>query len=70
MTLLKAAFIEASFPNEMDELARIAKHHTPALLAEEFAKLAKPELPVFVFHLKPPFASRSDTNWGGWVFII
>ncbi|WHZ14070.1 MAG: beta-lactamase domain protein [Nitrospira sp.] len=52
---LQAAFIETSFPNELDELARTAKHLTPALLAEEFAKMARPELPVYAYHLKPRF---------------
>lgn len=55
---LTAAFIESSFPNEMDELARVAKHLTPALLAEEFAKMARPELPVYAYHLKPRFREQ------------
>jgi hypothetical protein len=55
---LKAAFIETSFTNEMDELAKIAKHLTPALLAEEFAKLARPELPVYAYHLKTRFREQ------------
>ena len=52
---LQAAFIESSFPDEMAELARVAKHLTPALLAEEFAKIARPDLPVYAYHLKPRF---------------
>jgi len=32
---LKTAFIECSFPNSMSELARMNKHLTPALLAQE-----------------------------------
>lgn len=61
---LKAAFIETSFPNEMDELARIAKHLTPAMLAEEFAKLARPELPVYAYHLKPRFREQIRQELG------
>jgi ribonuclease BN (tRNA processing enzyme) len=61
---LQAAFIEASFPNEMDELARTAKHLTPALLAEEFAKMARPEVPVYAYHLKPRFRERIKQELG------
>lgn len=64
LTGLKAAFIEASFPNEMDGLARVAKHLTPALLAEEFAKLARPELPVYAYHLKPRFREQIRQELG------
>ena len=63
-TGLKAAFIESSFPNDMDELARVAKHLTPALLAEEFAKMARPELPVYAYHLKPRFREQIRQELG------
>jgi ribonuclease BN (tRNA processing enzyme) len=55
---LKAAFIETSFPNEMAELAKFSKHLTPALLAEEFAKIGRPDLPLYVYHMKPRFRDR------------
>lgn len=55
---LKAAFIETSFPDEMAELAKVSKHLTPALLAEEFAKIGRPDLPLYVYHLKPRFRDR------------
>lgn len=61
---LTAAFIECSFPDEMDALAGVAKHLTPALLAEELAKLARPELPVFAYHLKPRFRERIREELG------
>ena len=61
---LKAAFIESSFPNAMNELARVAKHLTPALLAEEFAKMARPELPVYAYHLKPRFRDQIRQELG------
>ncbi len=61
---LKAAFIEASFPNDMRELARVSKHLTPALLAEEFAKVDKPDLPVYAYHLKPRFRERIRQELG------
>ncbi len=52
---LKAAFIETSFPNKMLELAKISKHLTPALFAQEFKKLGRPDLPVYIYHVKPRF---------------
>lgn len=50
---LKAAFIETSFPDSMAELARASKHLTPSVFAREFRKIGRPELPVYVYHLKP-----------------
>jgi cAMP phosphodiesterase len=55
---LKAAFIEASFPNDMGNLAEISKHLTPHLFAEEWAKLHREQLPVYAYHLKPPFREQ------------
>jgi len=52
---LKAAFIETSFPDEMEDLARASKHLTPALFGREFQKIGRPDLPVYVYHLKPRF---------------
>ncbi|MCK6498622.1 MAG: hypothetical protein L6Q38_03985, partial [Nitrospira sp.] len=47
-----------SFPNELDDLARAAKHLTPQLLAGELAKLDRPQVPVYAYHLKPRFRER------------
>lgn len=55
---LKAAFIETSIPDEMADLAKVSKHLTPALLAEEFAKIGRPDLPICVYQLKPRFSDR------------
>jgi ribonuclease BN (tRNA processing enzyme) len=52
---LKAALIETSFPDEMGELAFISKHLTPALFAREFKKIGRPDLPVYVYHIKPRY---------------
>lgn len=52
---LRAVFIEASYPNRMADLAERAKHLTPAMLHTEFQKLGRPELPLYVFHMKPRF---------------
>jgi len=50
---LKAAFIETSFPDDMAELARASKHLTPSSFAQEFRKIGRLDLPVYVYHLKP-----------------
>lgn len=55
ITALKAAFIEASFPNRFASLARQTKHLTPDLLAKEWAKVKNSHVPVYAYHLKPPF---------------
>ena len=52
---LKTAFIECSFPNSMIELARMSKHLTPALLAQEFRKLDRDDISVYAYHLKPAY---------------
>ena len=55
---LKAAFIETSFPNDMADLAAQTKHLTPLLLAKELQKLNRPEVPVYVYHMKPRFREQ------------
>jgi cAMP phosphodiesterase len=55
---LKAVFIEASFPNELTELAERTGHLTPRQFAVEFAKLGRPDLPVFAYHMKPRYLGQ------------
>jgi ribonuclease BN (tRNA processing enzyme) len=55
---LKTAFIECSFPNSMTELARMSKHLTPALLAQEFRKLDRDDISVYAYHLKPAYKDQ------------
>ena len=50
---LKGIFIEVSFPDSMMDMAIRSKHLTPTLLAQEFRKIGKPDLPLFVYHMKP-----------------
>ena len=52
---LKAAFIECSYPNSMEELARASKHLTPSLLGQELRKLDRPDVAVYAYHLKPAY---------------
>ncbi len=61
---LKAAFIETSFPDELGDLAKVSKHLTPALFAQEFKKIGKPDLPVYVYHLKPRFRHTIEAQLG------
>ncbi len=55
---IKAVFIEASFPNEMSDLALASRHLTPSLLQKEFQKIGRPDLPVYAYHFKPQFRER------------
>jgi cAMP phosphodiesterase len=55
---LKAVIVETSFPDEQRELALESGHLTPALMLEELGKLSRPEVPVYVAHMKPVFADR------------
>jgi len=52
---LKIAFIEASFPNRMEHLAKISGHLTPAMLKVELEKFGDRDIPIKVFHMKPQF---------------
>ncbi len=49
---LRAVFIECSFPDEMEDLAKKSGHLTPRLVARETAKLGR-RVPVYCVHLKP-----------------
>jgi cAMP phosphodiesterase len=49
---LKGIFIETSFPNRMEEMARLTGHLTPRGLAAELAKLRHKKAGVYVFHVK------------------
>lgn len=48
-----AMIVEISFPNELEELARITGHLTAALLAKELALLPVLPAQIFVSHIKP-----------------
>ncbi|MFH2011114.1 MAG: 3',5'-cyclic-nucleotide phosphodiesterase [Pseudomonadota bacterium] len=50
---LKAVFIETSFPNRLSKLAEVSGHLTPLMLKDQLEKLKKPDLSVFIFHMKP-----------------
>ena len=50
---LDALFIEASFPNEMAQLAEVSRHFTPSSLNKELQKLTHNGMDILAVHLKP-----------------
>jgi cAMP phosphodiesterase len=49
---LRAVITETSFPNELQDLARVSGHMTPATLEQELKKLKK-DVPVYLYGGKP-----------------
>jgi ribonuclease BN (tRNA processing enzyme) len=56
---LKAIFLEVSFSDELAAVAAASRHLTPALLEPELAK-TRQDVPVFLYHMKPPSVSRIE----------
>jgi len=54
---LRAAFVDAAFPDDMSEMAGIAGHLTPRLLSRQIADLPA-SVARFAVHLKPAFHDR------------
>jgi len=52
---LKFIITEVSYPNNMRGLAEISRHLTPEMLKDEIKKIALPNLPIYIYHLKPAF---------------
>jgi len=52
---LDALLIEASFPDNMAELAEVSRHFTPASLGKELKKLDHNGMDVLAVHLKPSY---------------
>jgi ribonuclease BN (tRNA processing enzyme) len=55
---LDALFIESSFPDEMQELAKTSYHLTPRLVKSELEKL-RHQTKVFAVHIKPSYCART-----------
>jgi cAMP phosphodiesterase len=55
---IDALLIEASFPNDMDKLAEVSRHFTPALLKKELRKLNHNGLDILAVHLKPAYRDK------------
>jgi ribonuclease BN (tRNA processing enzyme) len=56
--LLKAVFLECSYPDSLEDLALISKHLTPRLFGKELAKLSRPDVRVYAYHLKPIYKDQ------------
>jgi len=54
-SVLRAVFVEAAFPNRLQDLAMTSGHLTPALLCDELAKLQTPEAIINIMHVKPVY---------------
>ena len=52
---LDALLIEASFPDNMAELAEVSRHFTPASLGRELKKLDHNGIDVLAVHIKPSY---------------
>lgn len=52
---LKAAFIETTFPNCFGELAFLSKHLTPELTYQEFLKMNRKDISLYLYHMKVPY---------------
>ena len=61
---LRAVIVELSFPNRMQSVADVSLHLTPTTLAGELAKL-KRDVPVYLYHLKPPYVDELPPGAGG-----
>ena len=61
---LKAAIIETSFPNRLSNFAISSGHLTPELLKEEFKKIGKPDIRLFVYHMKPQYLDEIKKDIG------
>jgi len=51
---ISAILVECAFPDELEELARVSHHLTPARLKGELEKCGK-DCPIYVVNLKPMF---------------
>ena len=54
---LKAVYLEASFPNAMEWLAKVSKHLTPEMFLAEYRKLDT-EVTVVAIHIKAAFREQ------------
>jgi glyoxylase-like metal-dependent hydrolase (beta-lactamase superfamily II) len=52
---IAAILLETSFPNRLAKVAEDSGHHTPETLERELSKIARKDVPVFIYHLKAPY---------------
>ncbi|MFV2071108.1 MAG: MBL fold metallo-hydrolase [Thermoanaerobaculales bacterium] len=61
---LKALITECSFPNRLQNVADVSLHLTPQSLGRELTKLRR-EVPVYIYHLKPPYLEELREELAG-----
>ena len=54
---LKALFVECSFSNDLQRIADVSCHLTPATLRAEMVKFPA-DVPIYLYHMKPPSLAR------------
>jgi cAMP phosphodiesterase len=59
---LKGVFIETSFPNDQQALAKVSGHLTPQTLSREVLKLGRPNIPLYIYHLKPSYREQIESE--------
>ncbi len=62
---LRAVIVEISFPSDRHELALLSGHLTPALLHKELSKMNRPDVPIYIFHMKPIYLERIQSEVKG-----
>lgn len=55
---LKAVFLEASFPNNMQWLADVSHHLTPGQFQQEYGKLGRDDVDFLAVHIKAAFRKQ------------
>ncbi len=52
---LKAFFVDVSFPDRMEEIARLSRHLTPLLLKQGIDGRMDPSARIIAYHIKPKY---------------
>jgi ribonuclease BN (tRNA processing enzyme) len=55
---VRALLVETSFPTRLQAVADVSGHLTPRTLLGELSKLQRNGFPVYLYHLKPAYASE------------
>lgn len=60
---LRAIFLETSFPDRLSDLAETTGHLTPASAQKELEKLGRPEIQVYIYHMKPQYMKEITSEF-------
>jgi len=52
---VRAVIVDVSFPNKMENLARISRHMTPKMLEEDMKNLKDRGVKIYISHMKPAY---------------